>query len=126
MPGPIWPPTVGDVASSHGHIFMSKLNNVSECIRCADTWPDAFPLHCLQNCQAFVSSAQKTHALPTPPVAAPAPPMHARAITDEIPMLDFVMPVNKLPTCECGSKKAVGAKDFGPGHSAWCPVRESK
>jgi len=27
--------------------------------------------------------------------------------------------------CECGSAKAMGAKDFGPGHSDWCPVAEA-
>jgi hypothetical protein len=33
-----------------------------------------------------------------------------------------VLPVTKIPTCECGAKK-VGCPDYAPGHSGWCDVR---
>lgn len=40
-------------------------------------------------------------------------------VYDEGPV--WVMPLKKV--CECGARKT-GVKDFAPGHSSWCPVKE--
>ena len=60
---------------------------------------------------------------PCPGVAVPGTNMRYYGMQKVGTPRKNVLVVDLNATCECGAKKT-GAKDFKPGHSSWCPVRQ--
>lgn len=104
------------------HAFRPGLSsNASECTKCGlecalgSGDPDSYP-------QPFVPFGGRQLWSPTatsPARTAPPPPTAHPCL----PGLSFESVQPKKRLCECGSHVS-GAKDYGPGHSQWCPAKE--